>query len=112
MLSEHVYKGFSDTEPATELTHQFIGLGNYDQEVHSKVHDTPNWVAKFRFNATKKLIEHPDDMKEQSILIMLGDVPNMDEYAEDKIIIVSAQSILLLDNWTCIRELKDEDSMN
>ena len=60
----------------------------------------------------KKIIEHPADMKDESILIMLGNVPNIEEYDKGKIIIVSSQSILLFEDWTCLKEYRDEDPTN
>ena len=51
-------------------------------------------------------------MKDESILVMLGNVPNIEEFQKEKIIIVSSQSVLLFHNWQCLREYKDEDSTN
>ena len=79
LRSEHIFKGIKDIEQDDELT-QFGGFGAYDDNVKTKTQDTPNWIAKFRFNPRKKIIEHPPDMKDESILVMLGNVPNIEEF--------------------------------
>ena len=64
-----------------DAENEFTSLfGSYNIDITAKTKDTPNWVAKFRFNEKTSLIEHPDDMREESILIMLGNVPAIDEY--------------------------------
>ena len=51
-------------------------------------------------------------MSEESILVMYGDVSKIEEYEKDKLIMVSSQSLLLLENWHCLREYKDNDPTN
>ena len=58
------------------------------------------------------MIEHPKDMSGESILVMLGNVPQVEEYEKDKLVMISSQSLLLLDNWHCQREYKDNDPTN
>ena len=51
-------------------------------------------------------------MQEQSILVMMGNVPHVEEYKKDRLIMVAAQSLLLFENWHCLREYKDHDPTN
>ena len=87
-------------------------FGSYNTDLTTKTKDTPAWVARFRFNKEKNIIEHPKELKEESVLVMLGNVPNIEEYSKNRMILVSSQSLLLLENWHCLREYKDQDPTN
>ena len=58
------------------------------------------------------MIEHPDSMKEESILVKIGNVPNIEEFAKNRLLLISSQSLLLIENWHCLREYKDQDPTN
>lgn len=109
LKSEHVYRDKKEVDAENEFTSLF---GSYTTDLRTKTKDTPNWVAKFRFNQAKNMIEHPDDMNQESVLVMLGNVPQITEYEKDRLILVSSQSLLLFENWHCLREYKDNDPTN
>ena len=69
-------------------------------------------MAKFIFNKGKSMIEHPKKLKEESVLVMLGNVPNIDEFDEGRIIMVASQSLLLFEKWKCVREYKETNDLN
>ena len=51
-------------------------------------------------------------MREESTLVMIGNIPAIDEYQKDRILMVASQSLLLFENWHCLREYKDNDPQN
>jgi len=73
----------------------------------TKASDTHNWLAKFKFDREKMNIAHPNEVKPDSILIEQGNVPNVYEYDRGKLVVVASQSILLLDDFKPVREIKD-----
>ena len=58
------------------------------------------------------MIEHPKKLKEESVLVILGNVPNIDEFDEGRIIMVASQSLLLFEKWKCVREYKEPNDLN
>ena len=85
---------------------------NFGSEAQTKTHDTPNWVVKFEFSRKEMMIEDPSKVKQQSVLVMQGNVPKIYEYKPNKMVMIASQSLLLFDNWQCTREYKDRQALN
>ena len=85
---------------------------DFHNDAPAQTKDTPNWVAKFIFNKSKNMIERTYKQKDESVLIMMGNIPQVKEFEKDRILIVASQSVLLFENWKCIREYKEHNPTN
>ena len=86
-MTKNKYTGSYEQKEEDVFSHLFM---NYSSEAPSMTKDTPNWVAKFIYDKDEKMIKHPRKFKEESVLIMIGNVPNVLEFEKDRMIMVAS----------------------
>jgi hypothetical protein len=96
MMSGNTFTGNYEEQDENGFAAMFMNFGS---DTQTKTHDTPNWVVKFEFNRNKMMIEDPRQVKQQSVLVMQGNVPNVYEFKHDKMVMIASQSLLLFEDW-------------
>ena len=66
-------------------------------------------VARFRFDIQNVKLDAPDlsgSTQEDYVIVEKGNVPQIYEYAENNMILVAGQSMLLYENWNLTLEVE------